>query len=156
MKNFIKWSEDGTSFEFQFTNGSESLTYTSKEDGLEAVEDLFEKDKITEEEVGEMSEEIINAENLPDFSEDEEAFLLFLSLFKLMHLQNKESVEFAELRVCEKCGRHGRIIFKKGTTSDFGKKEDGMEILVLLQKESCINAEEFEAVKKQIEESTLA
>jgi hypothetical protein len=171
MKNSITFSEDGTSFVINFASGSESLDICSKEEGIKAIDQLVKEEKLTSEDRVDMRNQILEAENLPwsadrksrrsfsDFMGNNLFFEIALlgSLLSLgdRYAEPDEPVEEAYLKICPKCNNHGRIYVKNGFTSDLGSKAHAMEALNKLKDINEVSAEEFEKVKKQIEESSL-
>ncbi len=171
MKNSLTFSEDGTSFIINFASGSESLDIYSKEEGIKAISILAKDSKITDEDHIAMRDQILEAENLPwsadkktgrlfsDFAFSSIIFEIALlgSLISLgdRHAAPDKPVKEAYLRVCPSCENHGRIYTKKGYTNDLESKTYAIAVLNKLKESNEVSEEEFEKVKKQIEESSL-
>jgi hypothetical protein len=173
MKNSLTFSEDGTSFIINFASGSESFDIYSKEEGIKAISILAKDSKITDEDRTAMRDQILEAKNLPWWSTDKKTGRLFSdSAFSKIFLEvallssflslgdtyaaPDEPVEEAYLKVCSNCKKHGRIYTKKCYTNDLDSKANAMEVLNKLKELDEVSSEEYEKVKKQIEESALS
>ncbi len=172
MKNSLTFSEDGTSFIINFASGSESLDIYSKEEGIKAISILAKDSKITDEDRDAMRDQILEAENLPWVADKKTGRLFSDSAFSKIFLEvallssflslgdmyaaPDEPVEEAYLKVCSNCKKHGRIYAKKCYTNDLDSKANAMEVLNKLKELDEVSSEEYEKVKKQIEESALS
>lgn len=172
MKNSLTFSEDGTSFIINFASGSESFDIYSKEEGINAIDKLVNEAKITIEDYADMRDKILEAKNLPWWSDERKSrrsfsdfmgnnlFFEIALLSSLLSLGDRyaepdEPVKEAYLKVCPSCENHGRIYTKKGYTNDLESKTYAIEVLNKLKETNKVSEEEFEKVKKQIEESSL-
>ena len=160
-KNSITFSEDGSSFSFNFADGSEKLEIASKEAGIKAIIDLVKNAKISPREYEEFCEQILQAEELP-WGETKKIQIVVggfgLSLLNLLSQLSSDvpdqPVKTAYFKVCE-CGNHGKILCKKCMSGDIFCKEHGRFNLQRLKDENEISQEEFDKVKAEIENSSL-
>ena len=158
MKNVIVFSKDGSSFSFNFGNGSESFEIVSKEAGFKAITDLAQKGKITVEEFGEFRDQILKAENLPWSDSTKKVTVVigenFLDFFlRLLEdiTSSDEPVEVATFKKCE-CGEnHGQIYCRDCYTGMLEGKADALLALDVLKVEGHVSLEEFAKVKTEIE-----
>jgi hypothetical protein len=157
-KNVIEFSKDGSSFSFNFANGSESFEIDSKEAGFKAISELAQKSKITVEEFGEFCDQILKAENLPWSDSMQKVmvvigggdFLDFL-LGLLEDINPYEPVEIAYFNKC-KCGEnHGHIYFVDGCSTMLEGKAEALSVLDTLKVEGHVSLEEYAKVKAEIE-----
>lgn len=168
-KNVIKFSEDGSEFQFLFIGGGESDFYSSKKEGFKALTDLSQKGKITVEEFSEIRNQILDSENLP-WDEGREItvavigggigllgeMLLGSSLSSLADVlaQPDEPVEVAYFKPCD-CGKHGRIYCKTGHSKNQTSKKYALGCLDHFKEEGHITEDEYSKVKAEIEASSL-
>jgi hypothetical protein len=164
-KNCIEFTNGGKEFIIKFADGAESLAIESKIEGFEAITKLAQKKKITVDEFSEMRDQILKSENLPWDKKSISIgividslsleFLLVSSFLDFLESQT-EPPEIAYLKLCEKCGNHGKIVAREGYTGDFNTKKIALIYLDKLKKEGYVNDDEFTKVKSEIEESALA
>lgn len=164
-KNVINFSDNGSEFNFVFAGGGESTSYNSKIAGFEALDDLFKKGKITEDDVKEMRNIILYSPKLPWTNPSKQIIVVvggnMIDLFKALNrFKNSistpdEPVEVATFKKCVCGGNHGRIYCKDGHTVVTASKNESLSELDVLRKENHVNDEEFEKVKAEIEKELL-
>lgn len=169
-KNVLQFSEDGTEFHFIFANGSESLSYGSKEEGYKAIADLANSKKITVKEFREMRDQILSSEKLPWTEPSKRSFPgalgLLLALASIPFIEEisesfqtlgDDPVEIATFKLCG-CGKiHGRIFLKNGGGSSLlESKQFAFFMLDSMKKANHVTDEEFEKVKLEIENSGMS
>jgi len=165
-KSFLKFSENGTSFVINLANGSETMEITSKEEGFKAIVTLIGDKKITPKEFSEMRGQILGAEKLPlggpknvsiSIAIVGDDFLTGkgpLTIGDIMARPEKP-VKVAYFKVCESCGKHGRIYTKTSFTSEITSQKEAIFYIEVLKKRKNVTDEEFQKVKTEIEASTL-
>lgn len=153
MKNFIEFSEDGTSFVIKFANGFKTLEIGYKEEGIEAIIQFASNKKITPEEFAEMRDQVLNAEKLPwnEFMGEPLTLAAINSIANIMAYP--KPVELAYFEVCPFCKKHGRIYTKTCYTGDLYSKRKA--ILYLNALGESLTKEEFQKVKTEIETSPI-
>ncbi len=176
-KNHLQFSENGAEVKVMFGGGTESISYSTKADALEAITGLLagksKKNQITQSEFNEMRDAIMAAENLPWQEERSKrgfggtivmggggllGSLLFETLLSgrlgdILDIPD-EPVKEACFKMCT-CGRHGRIITQTHITGDFKTKKDGHEYIAKLTDENLITAEEAVKLTSEIDSSEL-
>lgn len=107
MKSKLVFSASGTSVCIQFTNGSESFDFDTKEDALYAVRDCATLGKITKEEEKIFIKEILLAPNLQNRKKELPLFplLLLALLFEQEENDNGEfHIKHPSVNMCP-CGK---------------------------------------------------
>ena len=164
MENSIRFNEKGDEFQFIFVGGGESIAYTSKIEGLKAICDLHEKEKITDEDFKKFGIEITSAENLPDTDPDDNPFKslggvssLLAGLIMMSMIDNlpDQPTDVAYFKMCNCGGDHGRIYVKKGLTSKLSSKKEARHCITFFKENNLISDEESSKLEKEIEESIL-
>lgn len=168
MNNHLKFEEDGKSFHFVFSDGTESPdNYESKESGLEAALDLLDGQEIDLDEFFEMQQKIYEAENLPlenEENKDSENFISALNSIMAMlyfpafifYADKKDSEPVVTVAYFEKCDcdkNHGVIYCRNGNIATPDNKEYTLEMLEELQDLQYVSTSEYEKVKKEIEDA---
>ena len=164
--NYLEFSTDKTEFIVMFSDGKESIAFTSKKSGFDAILDLAKESKISIGELSKMQDEILNAKNLSWEDSEPEGIIFINLLFRMamassissvldrMHAP-EEPVTVAYLKMCD-CGRsHGRIYCKAAYTGRLDSKEEAMVYLNDLKEKGLVDEEEFAKVKSEIESSGL-
>lgn len=151
MENSIKISETGKEFNFIFKNGSESLGYHTKEEGYEALVDLFEKDKITKDEFCEMVSVLTKEKRIPYFEHKMSVVLLCSNLdFNL-----DKNLDVPTFEVCES-EKRGRIIGKDFFTKHFFSKQVAKTTVDYLLEKGQISFENSVKLDYEINHSSLS
>lgn len=150
-KNSIKFSENGTEFHFIFSDGDESISYHTKEEGYNVLADLLEKGKITKDEFCEMVLLLTKEKKLP-FPKNKMSVVLLCSNLDFNLVKNLETPSFM---VCE-CGKHGRIIGKDFFSNHLFSKKVAKTMVDCLLKEGQITFENTVKLNYEIEHSFLS
>lgn len=158
-KNSIKFSDNGSEFNFIFVDGAKSISYKSKSAGFEAVTNFVMERKITVEEYREFQKQILQAKDLPWAYPTRKVVISVFrgDIFDFLEslIASDEPVEIATFTKCP-CGEnHGRIYCKGGHTVVVPSKNEAFSALDVLRKENHISDEEFEKVKNEIETEML-